>query len=464
MPNIYGMLDVGRTALATQQKAIAVTGNNISNVNTPGYSRQRVHMEQSEPSRSDGGQMGRGVQVSRKVQRIYDQFLESQLVAEKQNFGRWEAQKDGLAKVELLFDEASGYGINNALSMFWESWHDLANNPTGHVERTTLVANSEIMAETFNRMAADLDQLQAETDYAVQRLVDEINPLTEQIAELNWKIASIEGTGHTANQYRDERDLLLKDLSEKIDIDYFEDGDGYVHVMVGEGKSLVDTGQSWQLETRTNVTTGFKDVYWIDTAGNAMDITAEIDGGNLKGHLEVRDTYIPDYQGRLDDLADTIIDQVNALHQGGFGADGVSTGNDFFSGADARTIAVHTDIQNDTGLIAAAQAAGATGDARNAAAIAALQENTFASLSGSSFQGFYASMVSDVGSHAQESNVYYDYQNSMLTQMESYREEVSGVSLDEEMVNLVKYQNAYNAAAKMVSTVDELLDTLIAMT
>jgi flagellar hook-associated protein 1 len=462
MPNIYGLLDVGRTALATQQKAIAVTGNNIANVNTPGYSRQRVNMEQSEPLLAGGGQVGRGVQANRQIERIYDQFLESQLAAEKQNYGRWEAQKDGLAKVELIFDEASGYGINNALSMFWSSWQDLANNPTGHVERTTLVANSQFLSDTFNRMAEDLDQLQTETDTAVQSLVDEINPITEQIAELNWKIATIEGTGSTANQYRDERDLLLKDLSEKIDIDYFENSEGFVHVMVGEGKPLVDVGNAWQLETRTNTTTGMQDVYWVDSAGNAQDITSEIEGGNLKGHLEVRDNYIPGYLTRLDDLADEIITQVNLLHAPGYGADGVSTGYDFFSGSDARTIAVSTDIANDSGLIAAAQDINSIGDARNAAAIAALQDA--ATMSGNSFQSYYASLVSDVGSHAQESNVYYDYQSSMLTQMESYREEVSGVSLDEEMVNLVKFQNAYNAAAKMVSTVDELLDTLMGMT
>jgi flagellar hook-associated protein 1 FlgK len=455
-------LDVGRTALATQQKAIAVTGNNIANVNTPGYSRQRLNMEQSPPVIADGGQVGRGVQANRDIERIYDQFLESQLVNEKQNYGRWETQKDGLAKVELLFDEASGYGINNALSMFWSSWQELANNPTGHVERTTLVANSEILSETFNRMAADLDQLQTETDDAVVRLVDEINPISEQIAELNWKIASIEGTGATANQYRDERDLLLKDLSEMIEIDYFEDGDSFVHVMVGAGKPLVDNVNSWQLETQTNATTGMQDIYWVDSAGSAQDITSEIEGGNIKGHLEVRDTYIPDFLTRLDNLAGEIITQVNALHTAGFGADGVSTGYDFFSGTDARTISVHTDIQNDSNLIAAAQAAGSAGDARNAAAIASLQEA--ATMSGSSFQNYYASLVSDVGSYANESNVYYNYQSSMLTQMESYREEISGVSLDEEMVNLVKFQNAYNAAAKMVSTVDELLDTLIGMT
>ncbi|MEJ2639200.1 MAG: flagellar hook-associated protein FlgK [Desulfosarcinaceae bacterium] len=462
MPNIYGLLDVGRTALATQQKAIAVTGNNIANVNTPGYSRQRLNMEQSEPLLSDGGQVGRGVQANRQIERIYDQFLESQLVDEKQNYGRWETQKDGLAKVELLFDEASGYGINSALSMFWSAWQDLSNNPTGHVERTTLVANSQFLSDTFNGVADDLDQLQSESDTAVQSLVDEINPMTEQIAELNWKIASIEGTGNTANQYRDERDLLLKDLSEKIDIDYFEDGDGFVHVMVGEGKPLVDHDNAWQLETRTNATTGMQDVYWVDTAGNAQDITSEIEGGNLKGHLEVRDNYIPGYLSRLDDLAGEIISQVNGLHVNGYGADGVSTGYDFFSGSDARTIAVSADIVNDSGLIAAAQDINSIGDARNAAAIADLQDA--ATMGGNSFQSYYASLVSDVGSHAQESNVYYDYQSSMLSQMESYREEVSGVSLDEEMVNLVKFQNAYNAAAKMVSTVDKLLDTLMAMT
>jgi flagellar hook-associated protein 1 len=462
MPNIYGLLDVGRTALAAQQQAIAVTGNNIANVNTPGYSRQQINLEQSEAVSSNGSLIGRGVQANRQIERIYDQFIESQLVNEKQNYGRWETQKDGLAKVELLFDETSGYGINNALSNFWNSWQDLANNPTGQVERTTLVANSGFLSDTFNGMAEDLDKLQAESDTAVQNLVDEINPISEQIADLNIKIASIEGTGNTANQYRDKRDLLLKDLSEKIDINYFEDGNSFVHVMVGNGKPLVDNGNSWQLETQTNTTTGMQDVYWVDTAGNAQDITSEIEGGNLKGQLEVRDNYIPGYLSRLDDLAGEIITQVNSLHTSGYGADGVSTGYDFFSGTDARTISVSADIQGDSGLIAAAQAIDSVGDARNAAAIADLQDA--ATMSGSSFQDYYASLVSDVGSHAQESNVYYDYQDSMLTQMQSYREEVSGVSLDEEMVNLVKFQNAYAAAAKMVSTVDRLLDTLIGMT
>ena len=465
MPNIYGMLNVGCSALLTQQKAIDITGNNIANVNTPGYSRQRLNMEQNTPVRYDGGQMSTGVMADRKIERFYDRFLNSQINDENQNLGRWEAQKNALQKVELMFDETTGFGLNAALSDFWNAWQDLANKPSGHVERVSLLAKSQTLAETFNQVAGDVKQAQEDIDLNIKGLISEINPISQQIAELNRKIAQIEVDGHSANDYRDERDQLLKELSNKIDVDAFEDGDGFLTVITAGGKPLVDHTKYWQLTTTTNLVSDLQDIQWIASDGSQQDITSDIDDGQLKGLLHVRDSIIPDYLSRLDDMAETIVTQVNGIHQNGWGLDG-NTSRDFFdpTALTAATMHVDTAIESDVGFIAASgTAAGVPGDESNAVDIANLQNQLLMSGNTTSISDFYGALVSDVGSATDTAETYFEHKSANLQRLENYREEVSGVNLDEEMVNLVKFQHAYNAAAKLVSSVDEMLETLIAM-
>jgi flagellar hook-associated protein 1 FlgK len=461
MPNIYGLLSVSQTALMTQQKAIDITGNNIANVNTPGYSRQRLNMEQNEPIRYDGGQMSTGVRADRKIQRIYDRFVNGQIAYENQQMGRWEAQQQTLEKAELTFDEATGYGLNNAMSSFWTSWQELANNPTGQVERTTLLANSQNLTDSFNKLSIDLTEVRQEADISMANTVDQINPLTQQLAELNLKIGQVEAGGQNANDYRDERDQLLKELSQLIDIQSFEDGDGHLHVDTANGKVLVDRGSSWELTTAENGS-GFQDIFWMDSQGNPANITSQISGGKLKGWIEARDVVIPDYLNRIDTLALGIINSVNAIHSSGYALDGTTTGLNFFSGSGAADISVDGAIEADVDLIAAsATAAGAPGDESNAIAMANLQNSV--TVGGTTFDDYYNSIINDVGSDVFQATTYNNHQQSMLSSLESHREEVSGVSLDEEMVNLLKFQHAYQAAAKLVTTVDDLLQTVMDM-
>jgi flagellar hook-associated protein 1 len=459
MPNIYGLLNIGRNSLMTQQKAIDITGNNIANVNTPGYSRQRLNMEQSEPARYDGGQMSTGVRANRKIQRMYDRFLNAQINSENDKLGRWEAQKEILEKAELMFDDAGGYGLSSAMSQFWASWQDLTNNPSGRVERVTLLADSQNLTDTFNKLNYDLTGLRKDADLSINTTVEQINPLTEQIAELNLKIEEAESGGHNANDYRDKRDLLVKELSNLIDVQSFEDGDGYMHIYTANGKTLVDRTYSWDLETSDNGS-GYLGVYWVDSQGVQDEITTTISGGKLKGWIEARDTIVPDYLNRLDTLSSEIISQVNTQHRLGYSLDGTTTNQDFFAGTTANDMAVDSAIEADVNLIAAAStAASAPGDETNALAIVSLQYGLF--VSGSTFDDYYGSIISDVGSNVVQSTTYYDHQETMLSTLENHREEVSGVSLDIEMVNLVQFQSAYQAAAKIINTVDEMLDSLM---
>jgi flagellar hook-associated protein 1 len=467
MTQLFGLLSIGAGALLSQQSAMNVTGNNIANVNTPGYSRQRLNMQATLPLDTAAGPIGLGVQTT-TVERMYDRFLGVQVNNENASLGRWEAQKGMLDQVEAVFDESDGYGLNQALSDFWSSWQDLSMNPSGTTERSVVAADSQTLADTIRQKYADLGQSQANIDAAVKSGVEDINRLTAEISDLNLKIGSIEvGGTANANDYRDSRDLALKQLSEIIGINSYEDADGRVVVSVGSGRVLVESGNTYALTTATNAD-GHADIVWADSTGAPVNITAEISSGKMAGWLQTRDTKIAGYMNNLDELADTLATAVNTLHTAGFDRNG-DAGTDFFEGSGAAHMAVNQAILADPNLIAAASAAAdVPGDASNATAIADLRTaltmgGTATAPPTSTFDDAVNALVSLVGHDVQEANTFQRHQADMVTYLDNYRESVSGVNLDEEMVNLVKYQAAYNAAAKMITMGDDMLTSLMNM-
>lgn len=463
---IYGMFNVARTALITQQKAIDVTANNIANVNTEGYTRQRVTLEQNEPVYYEGGTLGTGVQANRVIQRIYDRFINQQMAESESDLGRWEAQLETLEKAELMFDEMSGYGLNDALAEFWNSWQELSNSPDGYTERATLIADTQNLTDVFNSLSADLTQVQTDSDASITAAVEKINTLNSEIADLNLKIAEVEaGSLHSANDFRDQRDLKLQELSALIDVNSFEDADGYLTITTVDGNTLVDRTNSWELTTHT--VDGFEDVYWVSGTGTEKNITEGISTGKIKGWIEARDTIISGYLEDLDELAAGIISAVNGFHAAGTdleGTTGTASGLDFFTGADATDIEINTNIADNPNLIAAAATTeGIPGGSENAVAIAELQNDLLMGGGTATFDDFYNSLASNVGNDVFQAEVNSDHQKTVNQQLTTYREEVSGVSLDEEMVDLIQFQSAYEAAAKLVTTVDEMLEKLINM-
>ncbi|MCJ8501279.1 flagellar hook-associated protein FlgK [Desulfatitalea sp. M08but] len=447
----------------TQQKAIDITGNNIANVNTPGYSRQRLNMEQATPVRVLNTTMSTGVVAQQKIQRFHDQFVQSQMNTENENLGRWEAQRTALEKIEVLFDEVSGYGLSTAMSGFWNSWQDLSNNPTGHVERNSVLSAGQYLTSTFNQLSKNIQNAQKDINTSINSVVTDINRMADQIAELNGKITKVEVTGHNANDYRDQRDLLVLELAKLIDIESFEDGDGNMTITVGNGKPLVERAFTWDLVTE-NIE-GKQNVHWKDSSGNTLDITTHIQSGELKGWIEARDRVIEGYLGRLNVLAENMISEVNALHGSGYGIDD-DVQRPFFvpeSDGNALSIAINPEIVGNVNHIAAAGQAFTPGDNSNAIATAELQNALTMSENASTFGDFYAALVGDVGNDTRRAGLNFGHQTAMMKHLSNYREEVAGVSLDEEMVNLVQYQHAYNAAAKLITTTDELMQTLIGL-
>jgi len=564
MTDIYGVLSIGSKALLTQQKGIYVTGNNIANVNTPGYTRQRLNMSSDVPVNSSIGLVGTGVRAI-GVERVYQRFLGVQINNETQSLGKWAANRDMLERAEMIFDESGGYGLNQVMSEFWTAWQDLTNNPSGSVERTVLVAKSEMLAETFSKNYQDLQTVQVDIDTIVKGTVEEINLLSDKIVNLNQKIIQTESGGEAANDYRDQRDSLLKQLSELIDIDSFEGANGGVTVSVGTGQPLVEGANAYRLSTQVNAF-GHQDVVWLDAANNTLSITDSISGGKLKGWLDARDRDMRNYLNELDTMAQRLMEEVNSLHAGGYGLDG-STGNDFFTGSasasgvlDSRLtitaqeggagnlsvtlvaggtagsesvttdpvtgdirIAIEDGVSTVAQIAAALQgnpaiatvvetapptttwtlgtgtdtvalAGGASaanmqvnpaivldeklitaaasfdtvpgdkpGDNSNAIAIANLQNALAMNGNTATFGAYYESFIGKLGHAVQQAGSYYDHQDQMVNQLENYRESISGVSMDEEMVNLVKYQNAYQAAAKLITTADEMMQSVLNM-
>lgn len=453
MSSISGIMNSALSALTTQQAAINVTNTNIANADTDGYSRQQVVIESTEYG---------GVQAS-DAKRVYDTYLFKQIISETQELGKWQAEEKYFESVEAVFDESEGSGLSEAMGEFWNAWQALVNDPSDSTERSTLASYAETLTETFNGMSSDLSDIQEGIDGDVIETVDSINNIVQQITDVNQTIAQAAAAGLNTNTYQDGLDSLVAELSSLINISTYENGNGQICIQTANGNPLVEGTSTWSLSTETNATTGLKNVTWVDSDGNGYVITDDITGGQLAGCLEVRDVLIPEWQDQLDELAVALMNEVNALQTNGYDING-NSGVAFFTGTGAADITVNKDILDDPGTIAAASSTdGAPGDGSNASAIAELQNSLLFDSGTSTFSDFYAALVSDVGTAAQSAQNNYESQADMVEFCTNQRESVSGVSLDEEMAKLVIYQNAYEAAAKVMTVLDELMETIIGM-
>lgn len=469
--SLISLLDIGKKGIMTHQTSINVAGHNIANVNTPGYSRQEAVLSTALPHLTGSGSIGTGVDVQ-TVRRSYDSFVDGQLAFETSTFGRLDSKESALRKVELLFSDSTGIGLNSDISDFFNALHDLANNPQGDAERIALKSRGDILAGSFNSLSFNLEEIRKGLDGEIKMHVEEINVITSRIAQLNESIISVENESVVANDFRDERTQLIRELSEKVDINYFEGDDGVISIQGKGGFFLVNRNRSYELTTQTNAD-GHVDVYSVNEGGGTTNITTGINGGRIGGLLDARDTAIPGYIGEVDQLAYSITSEVNSQHQLGYALDGATTGLDFFAdlsglpsppeGA-AASMGVSTDI-TDVKNIAAAGNPDSPGDNTNALALADIQRKLTMGgpPSTSTFDDYYSSIVADVGIDVRKAAAQLSHQESLIHQLDVRRESVSGVSLDEEMADLVRFQHAFEASARLISVADEMLDTIMGL-
>ncbi|MFO7767135.1 MAG: flagellar hook-associated protein FlgK [Pelovirga sp.] len=550
MGGLNAALNSGRTSLQTNQKAIEITGLNVANVNTEGYSRQSPHLT-PYPALAFGDYfIGTGVTVG-SIQRSHDVFLAGQIKDKAKEAGQEESMLNPLAELERVIGIGEG-SLSDEFDQFFDAWRQLSTNPGGEVERQAVLQRGELIGRSFSNIYKEIQQSEKNINSTITSKIDGVNLMLDEVAQLNTRISALEMSGQDANSDRDRRDMLLKNLSTSIGATTFETSTGAASVQLPNGMPLVEMGKANNINavfsgTDVNLELSFGD--------STLPLDRNALGGEFRGLYEVRDVMIPDVVDRLDQLAYGFATEVNAMHAVGAGLDG-STGQSFFAPpgshvsqgyaddtaanfaggevivnvAGVETLVtvgdpaslediraaidgvadvtasidfsapdytLRVESTNDpkenitidassltgetyappafssqdysanlrmsidtTSKIAAGQTI-APGDNTNALDILQLEQQQ--TLGNDTFVSYYGKIASTVGVEAARNRQAAQGFQDSLIQLENMRDGIDGVSLEEEMINLLKYQRGFEASARFLSTVDEMMSTLMTL-
>lgn len=579
MSGISLLLSTAKDALLTQQLALDVVGHNIANVNTAGYTRQIAEIVSRDPAPYEGLILGRGVNVE-DVVRNSNSFVEARLQERRTDLTAMEEKELYFGALEGIFNENSGRSLSSQLSEFWNAWHDVANNPSGMAERSTLYEKGALMCQAFVGLSEDLGQLTREINLALESSVNQVNEMVSKIASLNEQIVALKVTG-SPNDLLDQRAALLGELAEYLDIRSYEHEDGNLTVTTGTGYVLVSRSESYALSFDQG------NVRWESSGTGTTDITDTLLSGKMGAWLDLRDVTLPKYEDEMDELARSIVWEVNKIHAQGVGLDGMSSAtgtyaatdpaqalgsagsglafsdgiqdgsftlwvydpsgavvdpagftinidadattlnalsaaidgvhgnistavvdgqllitatgghsfavsqdtshvlaalglNTFFNGRQAADMDLNQALEADKGLIAAgrvgASGAMAAGDNSNALAMLLLPDQTLTMKRvlyertapnpteltvTDTLENYLYQFLGAVGIESQSVTRSREYHEVIVNKLAETRDSISAVSIDEEMTDLIKYQKAFSAAAKLLSAADEMYQALL---
>jgi flagellar hook-associated protein 1 FlgK len=453
MSSLYASLASALSGLTVDQGAIATTTNNVANVATPGYSRQVPVLVTSDPVELGQLTLGTGVTLQ-SIQSIRDPLLEAQIQQQSQGQGQYSTLAAALQQTQVSFTPSTG-DIGTQISNFFASVNQLATNPSDLSLRQGVLTAAGNLATSFNNTASNLTQQQTNLDLTVVQTVGQINQLSQQIAQLNDKISNLTNLGESAGSFVDQRTQAIDQLSSLINVSVIP-SDNSLTLTTGNGEPLVIGQQSFQLQTQAEPS-GLHDI----TAGG-NDITTQITSGQLGGTLQARDQQIAAIKGQLDTLAAGLATSVNGVQANGFDLNGVA-GTNLFNppppGGTGAAASLSVAITNPS--LIAASSDGSAGSNGNAQALYALSGQSI--ISGQSPANYYSGIIFNVGNDASNASAQQSASALVLQQLNDQRSSVSGVSLDEEAANLVQYQNAYNASAHVITTINDMLYTVINM-
>lgn len=472
MRTTFGGIEIAKRALQAQQRSLDVVGHNVANANTPGYSRQVAVHTSSQPypvpqltHNPSIGMIGTGVEIS-QISRMRDEFVEMRLRQENHNLGYWQSLSDGLEQIELIFNEPSENGIHHALDMYWDSLQELSRNPESEAERVVVLQTAEALAESIRHTRTQLGKQRDNMNVVAAVKVEEINALAQQIADLNAKIGKVAVAGYQPNDLLDQRDELLQRLSQITNIEIVEDASRQITVSIS-GATLVDRNRTYKLETAKSLDAGYEQVsiYW-----EGAKSPAEITGGELHGVLVFRDGSetvhgVQNYIEQLNKWTTSLIDTINQIHQQGIDLNS-EMGKDFFvviGDSDDPSLNIRVNITDPSQLAASnaiIEGQVVRGNGAIALQLASLRHTSFGENTPTLNDSFNA-ILSSLGVRAKEAKVMVANGNVVGDHLQRLRESVSGVSLDEEMADMIRFQHAYAAAARVMTAMDEALDTLI---
>ncbi len=461
MLGLFGTLNMGTRSLATQQLGTEVAGNNLANVNTPGYARQRVQIQTSITVPSALGPQGSGADGV-GIAQLRDVVLDRQILSEASIKGQLSAQQKGLqfaqASLGQQIDTAGSggqHGIAEEMSGLFTAFQSVSSSPTDLAERQILILKAQNLATQFNQVGARLDNVAAGLNDSINVDTKKANLILTDIAKLNGEITKTEqGAGGRANDLRDVRQTQMESLASLLKFTASEASNGSVQISV-DGQTLI-SGAVLSDTLETFDSGGGKLLLRTTTSQTPLDAA----GGTIRGSIDSRDTDLASVRGNLDQIASTLISRVNAIHSAGFSLTG-STGENLFTGTDATSIKVNATVAGDPRLIQASDTAGAAGNNKVVLQLAQLASESQAGLKDQTLSGSYNQAVAAMGQDLSSINTQIGNQDIVQSMLVRQRDAVMGVSVDEEMTDLIKYQRAFQASAKLISTIDQMLDIVM---
>jgi len=442
-------LATAKSTLMNTQVQMQVTSNNIANAENTSYARQKAVLTTNLSIQTHAGWLGTGASVDSIIQ-MRDGYIEQSLLNSMSGESQYNTLTTQLTIAQASFSDDGSTGISQALGDFWDAWDTLVQNPEGITEQAVVYSATESLVQDIRATYDDLDALaNTQLPEQMEGTTDEANSLLEQIAELNLQIMRNESSGYSANNLRDTRYQALKDLAEIVPIKFSQETNGSVTVSFSEnGTSVTLVSGAQTNATPLQYNDGTGEVTFTAYDGGTTLTTDTVSGGELGGLMTAQDD-IQDYMERLNEFTSTLIEQVNGIYN-----PTSDPAEPFvFTGSDAGDIAMSADFLDGLNSSELSDRALLISNLQD-------QEVSFTS-STTRFSDYLADIQSQIGSDTEDAETKVDYYEALRSELESQQQSVSGVSLDEEMVDLLKHQQVYQAAAKIIKTTVEMLNTIL---
>ena len=461
--SIGGLFDISVRTMSTYQEAINVSSNNISNAGNPDYTRQRVLL--ASEANLDGN--GAGVKMQ-DVMRVRQDVLDTQIRKYQSTFSDADKRSVVLQQIETLTGEPSSTGISAGITDFFNTWNELSANPTSSQLRLNVVQKAQNLSQRFKQTVDGLTDIQYSVQQQANSTVDQINGYLKQIHDLNLQVYDAQSRGVKASELEDQRDSLIDQLSQLVNVSVQKSDSGAVQVNVGGSYGADQSGYNqFQL---ANINGQLRLVSVHDTNSVAV-----VNSGQFNALSDLYSNKIPGYLSNLENLENTFVSKVNELHMQGYtlSTTGASTnGIPFFGEVGSSGVVnavvdgelkINSSILTDPGNIAASDVQGADGNSNVSNKIASLLNTKFLELNNLSFSDGYSSILNSIGLDKNQSDNEVQSDNTIMLNLKTQKQSYSGVSIDEEMTNIMKYQRSYDAAAKMIKIADDMIQTLLNM-
>ncbi len=446
--SIDQIFSTARQTLLNNRNAINTTAKNLANANNEGYTRRRA--DTSGRSQINGLLGINSVIKSENFMRIREQFIDKQIYTQQFMLSKYQSDARLMPQVESIFNEPQDGALNNMLNEFWSAWNDLSTNPENDGMRSIVRNKGRALADTFNRLDTGLANFAENIRSNLNQKTNEVNQLINHIHNLNQKINQQQNA--LSADMLDERDLTVKKLAEYVDIKTSESDNGQITISTG-GVIVISHNFKNSMSTSYSPNNGLLQVNFQKGSGN-------ISGGSIGSLLETHNTKLKDYGNRLDSLAVNLATQVNAIHRTGYNLDDITDVNFFAQDiTGAGEFRLDDAVAENPSLIASSDTAGEPGNGSIAQKIYDLQNTNM--VDNSTATEFYTMLIGDIGSAGKEAAYMETSQQMVVSQLKNQRDSVSGVSVDEEMTNLIEYEKTYQAAAKIIQTVQDMVNTTL---